>query len=185
VGFAVEHAIPLLDGGLADGLSQVTFAGARRTSFHGEAWEFFRNDALDARGYFESPGQPKGPYKQNQFGATLGGPIKEDKAFFFVDYEGTRIHQDQTDTVSVPTMVGADTSNERTGDFSGILGPQSSVCGADGASLCLDARGRPVFSNEIYDPSTTRTVAGSMVRDGFRFDPVSIRGNNIACPKMG
>jgi hypothetical protein len=45
-------------------------------NFHGEAWEFLRNQAFDARGYFESPGSTKAPYKQNQFGGTLGGPIK-------------------------------------------------------------------------------------------------------------
>jgi hypothetical protein len=142
-------------------------------SFHGEVWDFFRNEALDARGYFESPTDRKAPYKQNQFGATLGGPIKKDKAFFFVDYEGTRICQARTDIVSVPTVTGPGTSNERMGDFSGILGPQSSVCGADGASPCVDALGRPVYTNEIYDPSTTRTVAGGVVRDGFGFDPVT------------
>lgn len=153
-------------------------------SLHGEAWEFLRNQAFDARGFFESPTNPKAPYKQNQFGAALGGPIKRDKAFFFVDYEGTRIHQAQTDIVSVPTDGTNGTSNERIGDFSGILGGQSMVCGSDGASPCVDALGRPVFTNEIYDPATTRTVNGSVVRDGFGFDkttgrPVPGRANII------
>jgi Carboxypeptidase regulatory-like domain/TonB dependent receptor len=143
-------------------------------SFHGEAWEFLRNDGLDARGYFESPDQPKAIYQQNQFGGTLGGPIVRDKAFFFVDYEGTRIHQAQTDFASVPTIAGTGTSNERIGDFSGILGSQSSTCGPDGTSLCFDALGRPVFTNEIYDPSTTQTLGnGSVVRNGFGFDPTT------------
>ena len=121
-------------------------------SFHGSAWEFLRNDSFDARGYFESPDQPKAPYKQSQFGGTLGGPIVKNKAFFFVDYEGTRIHSAQTDFASVPTVAGPGSSDERAGDFSGILGGQSSVCGADGASPCVDALGRPVFQNEIFDP---------------------------------
>ncbi|MBV9481384.1 MAG: TonB-dependent receptor [Acidobacteria bacterium] len=142
-------------------------------SFHGEAWEFLRNQALDARGYFESPNDRKAPYKQNQFGATLGGPIKRDKVFFFLDYEGTRIHQAQTDIVTVPTVAGPGTSNERVGDFSGILGPQSTTCGVNGTSPCFDALGRPVFINEIYDPATTRTVNGSVVRDAFGFDPIT------------
>lgn len=141
--------------------------------FHGSAWEFLRNDALDSRGYFESPDQPKAPYKQNQFGATLGGPIKKDKVFFFVDYEGTRISSANTDFATVPTIAGLGTSNERLGDFSGILGPQSNTCGPDGTSLCFDALGRPVFENEIFDPATTRTVGGSVVRDGFGFNPVT------------
>ena len=60
--------------------------------FHGTAWEFLRNDALDAKNYFES-GLKKGEYRLNQFGATLGGPIRRNKTFFFLDYEGTRIRQ--------------------------------------------------------------------------------------------
>ena len=142
-------------------------------NFHGEAWEFLRNQAFDAREYFESPNQPKAPYKQNQFGGTFGGPIKKDKAFFFLDYEGTRIHQARTDFASVPTVAGPSTSNERAGDFSGILGPQSTTCGASGTSPCFDALGRPVFTNEIFDPATTRMVGGSVVRDGFGFDPTT------------
>ena len=136
-------------------------------TFHGEAWEFLRNQLFDARGFFESPGQPKAPYKQNQFGATLGGPIKKNKAFFFLDYEGTRIHQAQTDFASVPV------AGESTGDFSSILGPQSTTCGASGTSPCFDALGRPVFQNEIFDPSTTQMVGGLAVRNGFGFDPIT------------
>ena len=142
-------------------------------SFHGSAWEFLRNDSFDARGFFESPDQPKAPYKQSQFGGTLGGPIVKNKAFFFVDYEGTRIHSAQTDITTVPTVAGPGTSDERVGDFSGILGAQSSLCGSDGASPCFDALGRPVFQSEIFDPSTTRMVNGSVVRDGFGFDKVT------------
>src|SRR5579863_6198732 len=57
--------------------------------FHGDLYEFFRNDALDARNAFDAEfGQQ--PYKQNQFGFTLGGPIKKNKLFFFGDYEGLR-----------------------------------------------------------------------------------------------
>jgi TonB-dependent Receptor Plug Domain len=58
--------------------------------FHGAAWEFFRNDHLDAANYFETS---KGVFQQNEFGATLGGPIRRNRTFFFVDYEGTRIRQ--------------------------------------------------------------------------------------------
>jgi Carboxypeptidase regulatory-like domain len=126
-------------------------------SFHGEVFEFLRNESLDARGYFEPAGEPKAPYKQNMFGATLGGPIKKDKTFFFADYQGNRIHQANTYIYSIPTVP------ERTGDFSGILGSQTGV----------DALGRPIYQGEIYDPSTTRTVNGSTVRDGFGFDPTT------------
>jgi len=132
--------------------------------FHGSAWEFLRNEALDARGYFESPGSRKAPYKQNQFGVTLGGPIVKEKVFFFADYEGTRIHSAQTDFATVPTP------SEATGNFSDVLGGQSMVCGPKADQPCVDALNRPIFTNEIYNPATTRTVDGSTVRDGFGFD---------------
>jgi hypothetical protein len=121
---------------------------------HGSAWEFFRNDALDARGYFESSDQPRAPYRQNQFGGTVGGPIVKSHIFYFLDYEGTRIGLAQTDFTTVPTVA------EQRGDFSDILGDQTGT----------DPLGRPVFNNEVYDPSTTRTVNGQTVRDGFGFD---------------
>lgn len=124
---------------------------------HGSAWEFLRNDALDARGYFESPDQPKAPYRQNQFGGTVGGPIVKGKVFYFFDYEGTRIGSADTDFATVPTVA------EQTGDFSDILGAQTGV----------DALGRPVYTNEIYNPATTRSVNGQTVRDGFGFDPAT------------
>jgi Carboxypeptidase regulatory-like domain/TonB-dependent Receptor Plug Domain len=128
-------------------------------SFHGELFEFLRNEALDARGFFEPAGEPKAPYKQNMFGGTLGGPIKKDKTFFFMDYQGNRIHQANTYIYSIPTLA------ERVGNFSDIL-DLSSQTG-------VDALGRPIYQGEIYDPSTTRTVNGSIVRDGFGFDPTT------------
>lgn len=59
-------------------------------AFHGSAYEFLRNSALDARNYFEDPTQPKAPFRRNQFGGTFGGPIVKNRTFFFADYEGNR-----------------------------------------------------------------------------------------------
>lgn len=144
-------------------------------NFHGEAWEFLRNDAFDASQYGFGSIQPKAPYKQNQFGGTLGGPIKRDRAFFFLDYEGTRIHQAQTDITTVPTDGSFGTSDEKVGDFSGIL-DLSSPSG-------VDAAGRPVYANEIYQPFTTCNVGGVTVRQGFGFDcnnnPIAGQANII------
>jgi outer membrane receptor protein involved in Fe transport len=70
--------------------------------FHGEAFEFLRNDALDARNFFDYPDNP--PFKRNQFGVAVGGPIKRDKTFFFFSYEGLRQRQGLTLPVAtVPT----------------------------------------------------------------------------------
>ena len=83
--------------------------------FHGGAYEFFRNDKLDALNYF-APEQL--PFQRNQFGAFLGGPIRRNKTFFFADYQGYRLRETDPFISSVPT------GPERTGDFSQLLSLQ-------------------------------------------------------------
>jgi hypothetical protein len=92
--------------------SVVTRSGGNR--FRGGLYEFIRNDALDAKGYFAEAVEP---LEQNQFGATLGGPIKQDRAFFFGYYEGLRNRQGVTTSATVPTAA------ERQGDFSAMGTP--------------------------------------------------------------
>ena len=72
--------------------------------FHGEAFEFFRNNALDARNYFNPTSTPQASFKHNEFGGDIGGPIKKDKIFFFVAYEGIRQHQGLTLSTIVPSQ---------------------------------------------------------------------------------
>src|SRR5581483_6928258 len=78
---------------------------------HGTVWEFLRNTDLNAVGYFKPTGGQKPVYIQNQFGAAAGGPIKKDKMFFFVDYEGWRRLQRALTFASVPTLA------QRSGNF--------------------------------------------------------------------
>ncbi len=74
-------------------------------SIHGAVWEYFRNDKLDAADWFEDNGGiKKGELRQNQFGASIGGPIIKDKLFYFGDYEGFRRVQGTVLTGSVPTL---------------------------------------------------------------------------------
>lgn len=88
---------------------------------HGSAFEFLRNTALDARGYFAPE---RATYRRNQYGGTLGGAIKKDKAFFFLDYQGTRMTQGQeTGYITVPSQAArggnlADLSSQLTGTVS-------------------------------------------------------------------
>lgn len=83
-------------------------------NFHGDIYEYFRNTVLDAQGYFNST-RPQ--WNQNQFGGTFGGPIKKDRTFFFISYEGRRVREGiPGQVVNVPTPV------QRTGDFSGVGG---------------------------------------------------------------
>ncbi len=75
----------------------ITRSGSNR--FHGAAWDFFRNDAMDAKSFFaRTPSR----CKRNQFGGVFGGPMKKDKTFFFLYYEGMRNRQGETSSATVP-----------------------------------------------------------------------------------
>jgi len=73
-------------------------------TFHGSAYEFLRNSALDARNFFEDPTQPKAQFRRNQFGGTIGGPIIKNPTFFFADYEGNRQSKGIATPLKVPSM---------------------------------------------------------------------------------
>jgi len=77
-------------------------------SIHGTAGEYFRNDALDARNYFDPVGTPRALFHNNQFGASLGGPIIKDRTFFYVDYEGQREPLGVVTISNVPTGTAPD-----------------------------------------------------------------------------
>ena len=107
-------------------VNMITKSGAN--DFHGTLFEFLRNDKFDAKNFFNVPqaGNPlagkKPAYRQNQFGGSIGGPIKKDKIFFFGDYEGFRKVQGLTQSAAVPTpcQLGKATCNGYTqlGNFS-------------------------------------------------------------------
>jgi outer membrane receptor protein involved in Fe transport len=77
-------------------ISIVTKSGGNQ--FHGTAFDYVRNDVFDARNYFDAPPLPKPPLRQNDFGGTIGGPIRKDKTFFFFSYEQLRLLLPQTDS---------------------------------------------------------------------------------------
>jgi hypothetical protein len=80
----------------------VTRSGTNQ--FHGSFFEYFRNNALDARNFFDTPPAPKAPFHNNQFGGSLGGPIVKDRTFFFLDYEGQRESVGVVTLACVPTQ---------------------------------------------------------------------------------
>jgi hypothetical protein len=91
-------------------INVVTKSGTNQ--FHGSGFEFLRNTVFDAKNYYSQPTDKTPVFQQNQFGGTFGGPIKKDKTFFFVDYQGTRQNQAPTINVQMPS------SPNFTGNFS-------------------------------------------------------------------
>ena len=117
-------------------INVVTKSGTN--DIHGSAYEFFRNDVLNAHGFTFEP-TPKPPFKQNQFGGTLGGPIKKDKTFIFGSYEGRRIVRG---IVSQPVPVP--TAGDLAGTFTAPLPPQGTPVG-DPSTM--------VFPGTLNDPT--------------------------------
>ena len=135
--------------------------------FHGDAWEFFRNDKLDAADYFENAGRiPKGELRQNQFGFTAGGPVVipklfngKDKLFFFGDYEGLRRVQGTVLNGQVPTALMRSSGYTDLTDLitAGPGGTQvdalcTSNCGTPNATF------RTFPTGTVFDPATTRAL---------------------------
>jgi hypothetical protein len=87
-------------------------------SYHGTAYEFFRNAALDARNFFAHAEDGTPRYQRSQYGFSLGGPVRKNRAFFFLDYEGQRVREGITQATNVPTEL------ERAGDFSQSIFPR-------------------------------------------------------------
>ncbi|HEY7389960.1 MAG TPA: carboxypeptidase regulatory-like domain-containing protein [Bryobacteraceae bacterium] len=81
---------------------------------HGSLFEFVRNDVFDAKNFFDSATAPIPPFRENQFGASAGGPIRKNRTFYFLSYEGERVRESLTQTFSVPTAA------MRSGNFSGL-----------------------------------------------------------------
>jgi hypothetical protein len=123
-------------------------------NFHGNLYEYFRNTVLNAQGYFNTV---KPQFNQNQFGGTFGGPIKKDRTFFFLSYEGRRIRQGQSGSqVLVPT------GPQRTGDFSGLASAGQQFTGGISDPFVAQAlNGRPGCTNAILAvPGAVTPAAG-------------------------
>jgi hypothetical protein len=94
-------------------INVITKSGSN--AFHGSGYEFLRNAKLDARNFFSRPGSTKPQYQQNQFGASLGGPVKRDRLFFFLNYEGYRKRQGTFASVNTVPIAAI-----RNGDFRSV-----------------------------------------------------------------
>src|SRR5215467_12212261 len=143
-------------------------------AFHGSGFEFLRNDKLDANDLFNNKfGRAKPAFRQNQFGGTLGGPIRRDRTFFFMDYQGWRVRNAQTYSSSVPTAL------MREGDFSElnriIYDPLSQAAFPN--NRIPASRINPVSKNVIEQLYPVGNVAGQRASTGqiinnFLYNPV-------------
>ncbi len=126
---------------------------------HGSAFEYFRNEILDANPpYKKAPVYEKPRDRQSDYGFNLGGPIYipkiyngRDKTFFFYSFEQNRLKTSSNASYTFPTQAF------QNGDFSALLG----------SKIGVDPLNRDIFTGEIYDPSTTRTVNNQVIRDPF------------------
>jgi hypothetical protein len=129
-------------------INVVTKSGTNQ--LHGSLLEFVRNDAFDAKNFFDSSTAAIPPFRQNQFGGGLGGPIAKNNTFFFLSYEGQRVRKSLTQTFSVPTEA------MRNGDFSGLPNIY------DPSSVTPGGQRLPFVGNRIttpLDPVATALLA--------------------------
>jgi hypothetical protein len=144
--------------------SQVNVLSKAGTNdFHGSAWEFLRNDALNARNFFTDrvPAQ-----KQNQFGAAVGGPIKANNLFVFGSYQGLRNHAEAS---SIEALVPS--SAQRNGDFTGLSTTLQNPTDPAGHPF-TDASGNPCVVANIIAPGCISPVA----KNFLAFVPESASG---------
>ena len=152
--FKIESNSPPAEFGRFNGgvVNLTTKSGSN--AFRGTLFEFARHEALNARNFFASSNPVKPQFRRNQFGGVLGGPIRRDRTFFFLDYQGQRQTIGRTVISTVPTLL------QRQGIFTEAIGGRVPA---------------------IYDPATTLPVAGGVTRTPFsgntipveRMDPVA------------
>ena len=154
-------------------------------TFHGSTWEFFRNNVLNANSYYRNANnQPKPVLDQNQFGFTLGGPVKKNKLFFFVSYEGNR-QRNGLDPQCSKTVTMAPITDNRTAAAIGALFAGQTGAGGGTAILGDGSNINPValallqlkLPNGQYVIPTPQTVNPSLP-----FDSQGQSAFSVACP---
>ena len=155
--------------------------------YHGNVWEFFRNDILDARDFFEhnctggvcTPAK-KGELRWNEFGGTFGGPVIKNKVFFFGDLQAWRLRQGQPQSGTVPTSAEMSSLTTATANFQDLITLQSGTH--------ADAMSRTMPIGTILDPATTRVLGSGFVRDPFTTtcanEPSGFAYTLAACPDL-
>jgi hypothetical protein len=145
-------------------ISEVIKSGSNQ--IHGSVFEFFRNRVLDANDFFNIPlGIPRLDLKRNQYGGTLGGPIRKDKIFFFLAYQGQKQLQAVPD-IDIPVY----TPNELTGDFSQAIPYDGVTCTIAGG--CPDPNVAAFLESNHYFAKPNGNAAEAII-DPTKIDPVT------------
>jgi hypothetical protein len=148
--FRIEQNSMSAEYGKAGGAILIAVSKSGTNIFHGSAYEYNRNQKLDARNFFEDPIKRKNPFTYDEFGGSIGGPIIRGKLFFFTDYQGIRRHgSGATATNLVPN------SAFRSGDLSALC-----TTGFDASGNCTTA------SQQIHYPGTTTPVPFNKIPSG-------------------
>jgi carboxypeptidase family protein/TonB-dependent receptor-like protein len=149
--FRIESNSPSAEFGRFNGgvINLTTKSGAN--ALHGDGFEFFRNENLNARNYFQSTIPTKPLYRRNQFGGTLGGPLIKDRTFFFVDYQGQRQSIGRTQISVVPTLL------QRQGIFTEAIGGRV-----------------PTIFDPASSPGPGRTAFTNNTIPANRIDPIAL-----------
>jgi Carboxypeptidase regulatory-like domain len=179
---SITNNAPAEFGNFMGGIVSVTLKSGTN-GFHGDVWEFFRNDKLNANQWENkinpnSPAIARAPLRWNMFGGTLGGPVLKNKLFFFVDYQGQRF-----DHPPAGSFISVYTPAEQAGDFSALLAaktpiqlynPCQGTTGQNGTA-CVAATTRTPFPGNIIPASMISPVASALFASSFY--PKAINNN--------
>ncbi len=152
-------------------VSVVTKSGGNK--LHGEVFEFIRNGAFDARNYFDKGAKP-GAFRRNQFGAAVGGPIRQNKMFFFAHYEGRRQLRADNVTVTAPT------ADMFKGDFSELLRLPTPIQLYDPATYDLATGMRQPFVGNIIPQDRINAMSKALLAyyvPATHYGPMNLAGN--------
>ncbi|MBI3471753.1 MAG: TonB-dependent receptor [Candidatus Solibacter usitatus] len=159
--FKIQSAVYSAEYGMNSGAQANVAIKSGTNQLHGAAFEFLRNDLLDARGFFLAPGQPKNKLRRNQFGGVASGKLIKDRTFWLVNYEGRREVRATPARAAVPTLA------MRRGDFSELLQPRNrwypgATNPAASLAIGLPGDGAP-FPNNVIPASLISKVSTNIL----------------------
>jgi hypothetical protein len=188
----ITNNAPAEFGNFMGGIVSVTLKSGTN-AYHGDVWEFFRNDVLNANQWENkinpnAPEIPRAPLRWNMFGGTLGGPVLRNKLFFFVDYQGQRF-----DHPPAGSFISVFTPAEETGNFGALLNqatpiqlynPCQGTTGQNGTA-CVAATTRQPFAGNIIPSSMISPVAAALFASSLYPKAINNNLTNNAIQERG